>query len=145
MKNDILMKLLQRIPADLTMTLPPKVFVDMEGEFIDYVEGEYLRARFPNKERYKNPFGFMQGGIIVAAMDNTMSPLSYAVSPPNITKEISATFKRPIKGCVRFIDVVARVMNRTSTGLILQAEVMNEKEKLAARGIAHCVYIRRRG
>jgi uncharacterized protein (TIGR00369 family) len=132
------------IPSDTGMELPPKVFIDMEGEFIDFVEGETLTARFPNKERYMNPLGFMQGGIIVAAIDNTMAPLSYMLAPPNITKEINTTFKRPITKSDRFIDVTASMIEKTSTHITLQAEVRNEKGKLAARGIAHCVFIKER-
>jgi len=94
---DILSNLLQLAPTDTNMELPPKIFLDMEGEFIEFVKGEKLIAQFPNFERYMNPFGFMQGGIIVAAIDNTIAPLSYVSAPPNITKEINTTFKRPIK------------------------------------------------
>ena len=141
MEIDILSKLLQLSPSETNMELPPKVFVDMGGEFIDFVEGVSLTARFPNMERYMNPFGFMQGGIIVAAMDNTISPLSYVSAPPNITKEINATYKRPIKACDRFIDVVATVTKKTTSNIILHAEVLNEKGKLAAKGVANCVFL----
>ena len=142
MKNNILVKLLKMVPSDTTMVLPPKVFIDMEGEFIDFVEGVSLTARYPNRERYMNPFGFMQGGIIVAAIDNTISPLSYVTAPPNITKEINTTYKRPIKDSDRFIDVIASVVEKTTTNIVLQALVMNEKGKLAAKGIVNCVFIK---
>ncbi len=142
MKNNILQKLLQLVPFETNMELPPKVFVDMEGEFIEFIENEKLVARFPNKERYMNPFGFMQGGILVAAMDNVISPLSYVVAPPSITKEINSTYKRPIKQSDRFISVIATVIEKTTTYISLQAELMNEKGKLAARCVAHCVYIK---
>ena len=84
----------------------------------------------------------MQGGIIVAAIDNTISPLSYVSAPPNITKEISATFKRPVKQSDQFIEVVATIVEKTSTYILLQAEVMNEKGKLAAKAIANCSIIK---
>lgn len=74
MHNVIFSKLLELFPSHTSMELPPKVFIDMEGEFIGFVEGEKLIARYPNKSRYMNPFGFMQGGIIVASIDNTISP-----------------------------------------------------------------------
>lgn len=143
MNNDIMSKLFEIIPANTDMELPPKVFIDMDGEFIDFVVGETLTARFPNKERYRNPFGFMQGGIIVAAIDNTLSPLSYTFAP-NVTKEISTTFKRPITQGDRFIEVTASVLEKTLTHIVLQAEVRNEKGKLAAIGIANCVFIKDR-
>jgi uncharacterized protein (TIGR00369 family) len=144
MKIDIMTRLLELMPSDTGMELPPKVFVDMDGEFIDFVEGESLTVRFPNKERYMNPLGFMQGGIIVAAMDNAIAPLSYMLAPPNITKEINTSFKRPVTQSDRYIDVTASVIEKTSTQILLQAEVRNEKGKLSAKGIAHCVFIKAR-
>ena len=144
MNQDIMSRLLEIMPLDTEMELPPKVFIDMSGEFIDFVEGESLTVRFPNKERYRNPFGFMQGGIIVAAIDNTIAPLSYIVAPANITKEINTTFKRPITQRDRYIDVTASIIEKTSTHIVLQAEVRNEKGKLAAIGIANCVLIKER-
>ena len=142
MHNAIISKLLELFPSHTSMELPPKVFVDMEGEFIEFVEGEKLIARYPNKSRYMNPFGFMQGGIIVAAIDNTISPLSYASAEPNITTEINTTFKRPVKENDRFIDVIATVLKKTATHITLKAEVLNEKGKLAATGISTCVFIK---
>ena len=144
MKKSIMARLLEMIPSNSGMELPPKVFIDMEGEFIDFVEGETLTVRFPNKERYMNPLGFMQGGIIVAAIDNTIGPLSYMLAQPNITKEINTTFKRPITQSDSYIDVTASMIQKTSTHIVLQAEVRNEKGKLAARGIANCVFIKER-
>lgn len=144
MNKNIMSRLLELLPSDTGMKLPPRVFTDMEGEFIEFVEGETLTARFPNKERYMNPFGFMQGGIIVAAIDNTIAPLSYILAPTNITKEINTTFKRPIRQSDRFIDVIASMVEIASTHIILQAEVRNEKGKLAAKGMANCVFIKER-
>ena len=142
MNKDIMARLLEILPSSVGMELPPKIFKDMDGTFIDFVEGKSLTARFPNKERYMNPFGFMQGGIIVAAIDNTISPLSYILSPPSITKEITTTFKRPIKQTDNFIDVIASVLEKTLTHIVLQAEVRNENGKLAAKGVANCVFIK---
>ena len=144
MHENIMARLLKMMPTDSGMALPPPVFMDMEGKFIEFVEGERLVARYPNNERYMNPFGFMQGGIIVAAMDNTVSPLSYAVAQPSITQGIEATFKRPVRSSDRFIDVVATVLARTSAGISLKADVLNEKGKLAASGSADCVFIKGR-
>lgn len=72
------------------MALPPKVFLDMDDEFIEFIEGEKLVARYPNKSRYRNPFGFMQGGIIVAAIDNTIAPLSYTYVKDQSKKRIAS-------------------------------------------------------
>lgn len=144
MKNDIMSVLLNIVPSNSGMELPPKVFLDMEGEFIAYGEGQSLTARFPNKEKYMNPFRFMQGGIITAAIDNTISPFSYVVAPPNITKEIKTTYKRPVKETDRYIDVVASIVEKTTSDITLKADVLNEKGKLVATAVAQCVFIKNR-
>lgn len=144
MNKDIMQKVLELIPAETGMELPPKVFIDMEGEFIDLVEGISLTARFPNKDRYMNPMGFMQGDIITAAIDNTVSPLSYMLGSPNVTQTISTTFKRPVKKMDRFIIVEASMIEKTETHIVMQAEVKNDSGKLMANGIAKCVLIKNR-
>ena len=142
MKDDILQRLLQLIPDGINLDLPPKVFIDMEGEFIEFVENHKLVARFPNKERYMNPFGSMQGGIIVAAMDNTIAPLSFVSGPPSVTKEIDTHFKRSIKPSDHFVEVVATVVEKTTSYIMVQGRMLNEKGKIAAECSAKCVYIK---
>lgn len=142
MEDSILKDLLNLAPKNTSMELPPKVFIDMQGEFTEFVKDKKLVARFPNLERYMNPFGFMQGGIIVAAIDNTIAPLSYVSAPTNITKEINTCFKRPIKPSDSFIQVVATIFEKSATHITLHAEVLNEKGKLAATAIANCVFLK---
>lgn len=78
-------------------------------------------------------------------MDNAIAPLSYMLAPPNITKEINASFKRPVTQSDCYIDgYYTSVIEKTSTHIILQVEVRNEKGKLAAKGRAHCVFIKAR-
>ena len=134
-------QLLQMMPENTSMELPPRIFNDMQGEFIEFIENQKLVARFPNLERYMNPFGFMQGGIIVAAIDNTIAPFSYVSAPANITQEINTQFKRPIKASDKYILVEAGIVEKSSTHIILKADVLNGRGKLAATATANCVYI----
>jgi uncharacterized protein (TIGR00369 family) len=144
MNKDIMQRVLELMPSDTGMDMPPRVFSDMEGEFIDLVEGISLTARFPNKDRYMNPMGFMQGGIITAAIDNTVSPLSFMLGSPNVTQTISTTFKRPIKKTDRFVIVKASMIEKTETHIVMQAEVKSDSGKLMANGVAKCVFIKNR-
>ena len=144
MNKDIMQRVLELMPSDTGMDLPPRVFSDMEGEFIDLVEGISLTARFPNKDRYMNPMGFMQGGIITAAIDNTVSPLSFMLGSTNVTQTISTTFKRPIKKTDRFVIVKASMIEKTETHIVMQAEVKSDSGKLMANGVAKCVFIKNR-
>jgi len=139
--TEIMAQFLELIPKGTGIELPPKIFIDMDGKFIDFFEGKSLTVRFPVKERYMNPFGFMQGGIVVAAIDNTVAPLSYVLAPPNVTKEITTIFKRPIKSSEPFIDVIASMLEKTESYIVMQAEVRNESGKLVAKGTAKCIFV----
>ena len=132
MSDELLREITSRLPNESNIDIPPRVFVDMEGEYIEYIEGKSLTARFPVKERYQNPLRAMQGGMIVAAMDNTFGPLSYIVAPPSVTTHINATYIRPVTARDRFIDVTATVVEITKNMLHMRAEVRNPKGELVA-------------
>lgn len=129
------------LPPGMTFELPPKVFLDMEGEFIAYQEGETLTVRFPVKERYQNPMGTMQGGLIAAAIDNTIGPLSFLAAPPSATTQLNTTYVRPITAADAFIEIEGRVIERTRTRIYLSARVFNPAGKLVALAHATCAFL----
>ncbi|MDH5692972.1 MAG: PaaI family thioesterase [Gammaproteobacteria bacterium] len=139
--ESILEDLINDKQDDATLRLPPPVFLDMGGEFVDYVKGESLTARFPNRHQYENPFSYMQGGIIVALIDNTVSPLSYVVAPTSITREINTQFKRPITREDEFVTVKAWVEEITDSTISLKAEVRNSAGKLATRATVKAIIL----
>jgi len=132
MSNELLKQISSKLPKQSNIEIPPKVFLDMEGEYTEYIEGQSLTARFPVKERYQNPLRAMQGGMIVAAMDNTYGPLSYMVAPPSVTTHMNATYIRPVTVDDKYIDVTATVIETTKSMLHMRAEVKNVNGELVA-------------
>jgi acyl-coenzyme A thioesterase PaaI-like protein len=47
-------------------------------------------------EKYRNPFGTMQGGMIATAVDNTIGPLRDVVAPPNVTRTLEMRYSHPV-------------------------------------------------
>lgn len=119
------------------LELPPKIFRDMYSEVVAY-SATTLRVRFPVQERYQNPMGFMQGGMIVAAIDNTIDPLSYAAAPPSVTMQLNTTFLRPVPPTDTYIEVEARVAEQTRRKIFLEAVVTNPAGKTVALAYATC-------
>lgn len=140
----MLESILQEMKSISGMELPPKIFNEMGGEFVEYIEGQSLTAKFPIKEIYSNPYGFMQGGMVVAAMDNTLAPLSYLLSPASITNNIDTTFVRPVKMAFEFIFVTAILIGKTPMQIHLRAEVKNPKGRLLAFSTSSSSVIRKR-
>jgi acyl-coenzyme A thioesterase PaaI-like protein len=117
--------------------IPPPVFREMYGEFIDFdEEHSILRTRFPVLEKYLNPYGAMQGGVVATAVDNTFGPLGMLIAPPNVTRRFEIKFSRPVTLDLEFITVEARLLNRSGRWLDLMAEVRDPDGQLLARAKA---------
>jgi uncharacterized protein (TIGR00369 family) len=124
-----LSKLAGKMPTDGNLQIPPPIFLMMEGEILE-MSDTTLKAKFPVKADYRNPFGYMQGGMLVAAMDNTMGPLSFTAAPPNVTTQLNTTYIRPVTADDAYIIVEATVTQKTRRQLFLSATVTNPYGKV---------------
>lgn len=131
---DNLMKQMRDLYGDSgTLRIPPPVFEDMQGEIVAYEPDQSLTVRFPVMERYENPMGYMQGGMVAAAADNVLGPLAYLVAPPSVTTHMLVEYVRPVKRRYDTILVEARVTHKTHKQLFLTATITNERGQLLAR------------
>jgi uncharacterized protein (TIGR00369 family) len=106
--------------------IPPPVFTALGGEFIDFdLQTASLTARFPVQEAYLNPYGVLQGGIIAALVDNTIGPLSILVAPPNVTRHLEMTYKKPIPLEMGQVTVTCRLVEREGQLLTFKATVQD--------------------
>ncbi len=117
--------------------IPPPVFTSMQGEFVEFVLDEgILITRFPILMEYLNPYGAVQGGMVAAAVDNTLGPLSMLVAPPNVTRKLEMKFSRPVTPELEFMTVKAKFMTREEYFLHFRAEVRDMEGNLLARAKA---------
>jgi acyl-coenzyme A thioesterase PaaI-like protein len=117
--------------------IPPPVFITMHGEFLAYdAEGGLLTARFPVLEKYLNPYRAMQGGVVAAAVDNTLGPLSMLVAPPNVTRRLQMKYSGPVTPDLGYITVRAKLLERKGRRLMFSAEVRDQEGTLLARARA---------
>lgn len=117
--------------------LPPPVFVAMQAKVVAFdPEASSLTVRFPVLEKDYNPYRTVQGGMIAAAIDNTLGPLSMLVAPPNVTRTLEATYHRPITLDLGTFLVTARLVSREKRFLKFTAEVTTEQGLKLARAKA---------
>ena len=113
------------------LRLPPPVFDLMETDVRDYRPGDAeadrvgaaLIARFPIQEAFQNPMGIMQGGMVAAAIDNVVGPLSYLVAPPSVTATLSITYLAPVTPDLAHVEVEAKLTARAGRQLVFDATV----------------------
>jgi uncharacterized protein (TIGR00369 family) len=136
--TDINALLRARLPAGVPLQIPPPCLLDMQGEPVAYVEGESLAMRFPVLARYQNPIGHMQGGFIVAALDNTLGPFSYLIAPPSVTTSLNTQYLRPVTPDMPHITCHARLVERTRNQLFLAGEVRDDAGRVLVMCQAVC-------
>jgi len=117
--------------------IPPPVFVAMRGEFLAFdPDAGSLTTRFPVLETSLNPYGSMQGGMVAAAVDNTLGPLSMLVAPPNVTRRLEMKYSLPIMPDLEFFTVKAKLVDRKGRWLTFSADVNDQEGARLARARA---------
>jgi len=139
MQSSSLMSIIQEKYAEKAneLLIPPPVFNEMEGEFVALdLEEHTLSMRFPVLKRYLNPYRSMQGGMIAAAVDNTLGPLSMLVASSNVTRRLEMKYIRPVDLESSYITVVGKLVEQNTRDLIFSAEVQDSKGNLMAKARA---------
>jgi acyl-coenzyme A thioesterase PaaI-like protein len=136
--EDLMNRLRARLGASVDeFLIPPPVFAAMGGEFIAFNQEEgWLQTRFPVRPEYLNPYRTMQGGMIAAAVDNTLGPLGMLVAAPNVTRRLEMKFSRPVQADQGHFLVLARFLGREGRELRFSAEVRSEEGSLLVRARA---------
>ncbi|MBW0432854.1 PaaI family thioesterase [Leptospira yasudae] len=117
----------------LSLELPPKSFKEMRAEFVEFEGGKKIVVKIPYDDRFANPMGIFQGGMLCTALDNTFGPLSYlAARRPCVTTDLSTQFFRTFFPKDEYVLIEAKVVSKSPAMMTLQAEVRNPKNKLIA-------------
>lgn len=115
-------------------TLPPPSFEIMEGAIMAFSEEEKsIIVRMPILEAWLNPYGTMQGGLIIGAIDNAVGPLSLLLAPKSMTRDIESRLLKPITMDTEFIYVTATLFERKKRRLIFDAVVQDKDETIYAK------------
>ena len=114
--------------------IPPPVFTTMQGEFLEFdLDIGTLTTRFPVLDQFRNPYGSMQGGMLAAAVDNTLGPLSMMVAPLNVTRRLAMKYSLPVTSAIEFITVTGSLDGRKGSQLMFSAQVRDPQGVLLAR------------
>ncbi len=95
------------------------------------------RVRFEGRPEFCNPAGVIQGGYLVAMMDDTIGMLAGMKAGKTklpSTVDLHTHFLRPVRQGV--IEVAARIRNTGRAMLFAEAELYDSRGKEAARSTA---------
>ena len=113
--------------------LPSPSFSIMRCEIIAFdKEKATLTTKIPVLKEWLNPYSTMQGGMIVAAMDNALGPLSLLIAPKNMTRSIESKLIKAITPDVKYIYATASLYEAKKRRLIFDVVVKDEEGNLYA-------------
>lgn len=126
---------------DREIDFPPPVFEAMKGEVVSFdAEKEIFVNKFPVLKEYFNPYRVVQGGVIAAAIDNTIGPLSMLVAPPNFTRYLNLKYGKTVPPEADYIWVTATYTGKKKRQLFFEAVVHDGKgNKFASAKAIHWV------
>ena len=114
--------------------LPPPSFEVMKCEILEFnAKKKFIVVKMPVLELWLNPYGTMQGGLIVGAIDNAVGPLSLLVAPKNMTRNIESKLLKPIIKDMKFIYVTATLREQKKRRLIFDVIVQDEEKDIYAK------------
>ena len=95
------------------------------------------RVRFDGRQEFTNPAGFIQGGYLVAMMDDAIGMLTTVKAGKSklpSTVDLHTHFLRPVR--VGAIEVAARLRNVGRSMVFAEAELFDARGKETARATA---------
>ena len=104
--------------------LPPPSFEIMQCELMEFdADEKSLIVKIPVLKKFFNPYGTMQGGMIMGAIDNTLGPLSMLVAPKNVTRNMESKLLKPITLDLGYIYIKAVLRESKKRRLIFDVVV----------------------
>lgn len=108
------------------LILPPPSFTVMASAIIEYdAVAQSLITKIPVLEQWLNPYGTMQGGMIDAAIDNALGPLSLLIAPANMTRTMETKFLKAITLELDYIYVKAVLVEAKKRRLTFDVTVLD--------------------
>jgi len=134
-KIDVVELFTQALGEDIgSFRLPPPSYEVMGCEIIAFdASDKSIVVKMPILESWLNPFGTMQGGLIIGAIDNAVGPLSLLVAPKNVTRDIESKLLKPITMDIRYIYVRAKLLEEKKRRLTFEAVVTDSDGNIYAK------------
>lgn len=121
----------------LPLQIPPPVLAVTQGQVEAFdADTATLSIRYPVLTDHLNPYGSVQGGMIAAAIDNTIGPLSLLVAPPNFTRQLELTYRRPIRPQMGSFVINSRLLQQNGRELLFEARVLDDQGRELVRAKA---------
>lgn len=112
---------------------PPPAVADLDLEYVEYKEGEYIKLKAPIKTRYYNPGQVMFGGYYGMFFDAAFGPFSFIETQLYSTSlDMNMTYLKPVSVKDESIVVQANLISQSKSFLIMDGRMWKKDGTLVA-------------
>lgn len=130
------LELVKKFPKNLQ--LPPPTLDELGLEYVEINPGKNLKAKVPFQQRFTNPVGLYQGGILAACIDEVFGPLSFmSAEAPCITLSMNITYLQGFTKEMGHCLIEANVLKKTKNFIFMRADVKSPEGELMAHAETH--------
>lgn len=134
--HDEFIKSMSKLPHGLK--LPPPSMLELKLEYLEVKPREKMVAKLPFQERFTNPIGTFQGGLLAAGIDDVFGPLSYvSYAGPTMTLSLNVTYLKAFRPEMGHCLIEAQVLKITNNFIFMRADVKSPVGELLAHAESH--------
>ncbi len=137
------MESMNKLSQRSDITVPPLSFVDLEGEILEYNEGDSLKVSFTIKEKYNNPMNVTLGGYFSVFFDLTYGPFSFIETQgPTTSLDLNVSFIKPVSVTDKNIIVEAKIVSKSKTFINFEGKAYKNDGTLLASSTSRMMIIK---
>ena len=122
----------------MTFKNPSPAHAELKLDYLTIEPGVKILSRVPYQRRLSNPIGTYQGGMLSAAIDETLGPLSYLTAGgPCTTLTLNVTFLAAFTESMGSCEIEALVLKKTKNFIFMRADVRAPNGDLVAHAESH--------
>lgn len=130
------LELIKTFPPNLQ--LPPPTLEELGLEYLEINPGKNLVAKVPFQQRFTNPVGLYQGGMLAACIDEVFGPLSFMTAQaPCITLSMNITYLQGFTKEMGHCLIEASVLKKTKNFIFMRADLKSPEGDLLAHSETH--------
>lgn len=111
----------------MEVQIPPPCYEFLGCTLLESGDGK-ARIRIETQESWANPYGIVQGGILVGLLDNAIGPAGWTAVDhrPTTTLSMAVHYQRPTRPGKTLLGI-AEVVHKTRRFLTIEARLEDEK------------------
>jgi len=119
-------RLAAAVPEGASLRIPPPLPAVLGMRYVSWLPDRWIACAFVAHDRFANPAGLVQGGIVGSAMDVVYGTLGMTIlKRPCVTLTLDTAYHKPLAADEREYEVTAHLVGKTRRLVYMRAEAVS--------------------